>query len=55
MVVGYDLLYTNVRDFMREHLFERAVDLDDAVIPRNLSEPAVATLLFDHFRASITT
>lgn len=53
LFVGYDLLDTNVRDFMREHLFERAVDLDDAVIPRNLSEPAVAKLLFDHFRASI--
>jgi type III restriction enzyme len=53
LVGGYDLLYPKVRDFLREHLFEQPVDLDDPVILRNLSGPAVAKLLFDHFRAAI--
>ena len=53
LVGGYDLLYPKVRDFLREHLFEQPVDLDDPVILRNLSEPEVGKLLFDHFRAAI--
>ncbi len=53
LVGGYDLLYPKVRAFMRDHLFDHPVDLDDPVILRNLSEPAVAKLLFDHFRAAI--
>jgi hypothetical protein len=53
LVGGYDLLYPKVRDFLRAHLFERPVDLDDPVILRNLSEPEVGKLLFDHFRAAI--
>ncbi len=31
------------------------VDLDEPVILRNLSEPEVAKVLFDHFRAAINT
>ncbi len=42
LVGGYDLLYPKVRDFMREHLFDRPVDLNDPVVLRNLSEPKVA-------------
>ncbi len=53
LVGGYDLLYPKVRDFLRAHLFDHPVDLDDPVILRNLSEPTVAKLLFDHFRAAI--
>ncbi len=53
LVGGYDLLYPKVRDFMREHLFDRPVDLEDPVILRNLSEPEVGKVLFDHFRAAI--
>lgn len=53
LVGGYDQLYPKVRDFLRDHLFERAVDLEDPVILRNLSEPEVAKLLFDHFRKAI--
>lgn len=53
LVGGYDQLYPKVRDFLREHLFEREVDLEDPVILRNLSEPEVGKLLFDHFRAAI--
>lgn len=53
LVGGYDLLYPKVRDFLREHLFDRPVDLEDPVILRNLSEPEVTKLLFDHFRKAI--
>jgi type III restriction enzyme len=53
LVGGYDQLYPKVKTFMREHLFTEEVDLEDPVILRNLSEPEVAKLLFDHFRAAI--
>jgi type III restriction enzyme len=53
LVGGYDQLYPKVRNFIRDHLFVSAVDLDDPVILRNLSEPEVAKVLFDHFRAAI--
>jgi hypothetical protein len=33
--------------------FDSPVDLDDPVILRNLSEPEVGKVLFDHFRAAI--
>jgi type III restriction enzyme len=53
LVGGYDQLYPKVRDFLRDHLFEHTVDLEDAVILRNLSEPEAGKLLLDHFRAAI--
>jgi type III restriction enzyme len=53
LVGGYDVLYPKVRDFMREHLFERKVDLADPVVLRNLSEPAVGKILFDSFKKAI--
>ena len=53
LVGGYDQLYPKVKAFMRDHLFTGPVDLDDPVILRNLSEPGVSKLLFDHFRAAI--
>lgn len=53
LVGGYDQLYPKVRDFIRDHLFDRSVDLEDSVILRNLSEPEVGKTLFDHFRIAI--
>jgi type III restriction enzyme len=53
LVGGYDLLYPKVRTFIRDHLFDRTVDLDDPVTLRNLSEPEVGKVLFDHFRSAI--
>lgn len=53
LVGGYDQLYPKVREFLRHHLFDREVDLEDPVILRNLSEPEVAKLLFDSFRKAI--
>ena len=46
--------YPSVRDFVRSHLFEgNAVDLEDPVVLRNLSEPAAGKILFDTFKAAI--
>jgi type III restriction enzyme len=53
LVGGYDQLYPKVKTFIRDHLFTSAVDLDDPVILRNLSEPEVSKVLTDHFRAAI--
>jgi type III restriction enzyme len=55
LVGGYDQLYPKVKTFIRDHLFTSVVDLDDPVILRNLSEPEVGKVLFDHFRAAINT
>lgn len=53
LVGGYDQLYPKVRDFMRDHLFDHSVDLEDPVILRNLSEPEVGKVIFDNFRKAI--
>jgi len=53
LVGGYDLLYPKVRDFLRDYLFGRQVDLEDPVVLRNLSEPEVSKVVFDRFRAAI--
>ncbi|MGH8693594.1 MAG: DEAD/DEAH box helicase, partial [Burkholderiales bacterium] len=54
LVGGYDQLYPKVRDFLREHLFERSpVNLEDPVVLRNLSEPEPGKILFDSFKKAI--
>jgi type III restriction enzyme len=54
LVGGYDLLYPQVRDFVRERLFTGGpVDLADPVVLRNLSEPAAGKIVFDTFKAAI--
>jgi type III restriction enzyme len=54
LVGGYELLYPKVRDFLRDHLFETSpVDLEDAVVLRNLSEPAAGKILYDAFKTAI--
>ena len=54
LVGGYDALYPKVRDFIRDNLFEKSpVNLEDAVVLRNLSEPEPGKVLFDSFRKAI--
>jgi type III restriction enzyme len=53
LVGGYDQLYPKVRDFIRDYLFDRPVDLEAPITLRNLSEPEVGKTLFDHFRIAI--
>ncbi len=51
---GYDVLYGKVKAFLRDHLFESSpVDLEDAVVLRNLSEPEAGKILFDAFKTAI--
>lgn len=54
LVGGYDVLYGKVKSFMRENLFKPSpVDLEDAVVLRNLSEPEAGKILFDSFKKAI--
>lgn len=54
LVGGYDLLYPQVREFVRSHLFAGdPVNLDDPVVLRNLAEPAAGKIVFDTFKAAI--
>jgi type III restriction enzyme len=54
LVGGYDILYGKVKTFIREHLFEGdPVNLEDAVVLRNLSEPEAGKVLYDSFKAAI--
>ena len=54
LVGGYEVLYGQVKAFVRERLFEgEPVDIDDPVVLRNLSESAAAKRVFDTFKAAI--
>lgn len=54
LVGGYDLLYPKVREFVSSSLFEGpSVDLEDAVVLRNLSESDASKIVFDTFRGAI--
>ncbi len=54
LVGGYDVLHGKVKEFIREQLFQQSpVDLEDAVVIRNLSEPAAGKLLLDSLKAGI--
>ena len=53
LVGGYDIMYGKVKAFLRGHLFVSVVDLEDAVVLRNLSEPEAGKILFDSFKKAI--
>ncbi len=53
LVGGYEQLYPMVKIFVRDYLFEQAVDLDDPVVLRNLSEPEASKIIFESFRTAI--
>jgi type III restriction enzyme len=54
LVGGYEVLYGQVKAFVRERLFAGApVDIDDPVVLRNLSESAAAERVFSTFKAAI--
>lgn len=54
LVGGYEVLYGKVKEFMRERLFAPSpVDLEDAVVLRNLSEPDAGKILYDSFKTAI--
>lgn len=53
LVSGYDVLYGKVKTFVRDHLFDRAVELESPNTLRNLSELAATRTLIETFNKAI--
>jgi len=53
LVGGRDILFGKLKVFIRDHLFERPVDLDDLNVLRNLSEPEISASLTRVFKKAI--
>ena len=50
---GYDVLYGKVKAFVRDELFDKPVELDDANTMRNLSELAATRTITESFKKAI--
>ncbi|MDZ4684124.1 MAG: DEAD/DEAH box helicase family protein [Planctomycetaceae bacterium] len=53
LVSGYDVLYPKVKAFVRDELFGRTVELDDANTLRNLSEVQATRTIIEEFKKGI--
>ena len=53
LVSGYDILYGKVKSFIKEHLFEHPIDLENMNILRNLSEFEVCKTIIETFKRKI--
>ncbi len=53
LVSGYDVLYGKVKVFVKDELFDREVDLEDANTIRNLSELAATRAVLESFKKAI--
>ena len=53
LVSGFDVLYPKVETFIREYLFGKPVDLEDANTLRNMSEPTVPQTIKSTFKKAI--
>jgi type III restriction enzyme len=53
LVGGQDILFGKVKTFIQERLFEKAIDLDELNILRNLSEIAATRTIFETFKKAI--
>jgi len=53
LVSGYDVLYSKVKQFVRDELFDRPVDLEDPNTLRNLSELVASKTLIETFKQAI--
>ena len=53
LVSGYDVLYGKLKDFIRDHLFEESVELDDANTLRNLSDLPATKTTIETFKTAI--
>jgi len=53
LVGGYDVLYEKLKEFIKSHLFDKPVDLDERVTMRNLSEGDATTLTIESFKTGI--
>jgi type III restriction enzyme len=53
LISGYDVLYGKIKAFVRDELFDKQVELDDANTLRNLSELAATKTLVENFKKAI--
>lgn len=53
LVGGQDILFGKIKTFIQERLFDRAVNLEDLNILRNLSEIAATRTIFETFKKAI--
>jgi len=53
LIDGYDILYGKVKEFIRDYLFGKKVNLDDANLLRNLSETEVRNTIIEEFKKHI--
>lgn len=53
LVSGYDILYSKVKDFIGNYLFDMHVDIDDLNTLRNLSEIEATKIIIETFQKKI--
>lgn len=53
LVGGYDVIYGKLKDFIRNYLFDRSVDLDDRNTMRNLSDAQATMVTLEGFKTAI--
>jgi type III restriction enzyme len=53
LVSGYDVLYGKVKAFIRDHLFEKGIEIDDLNTLRNLSELEATRAVIETFKKKI--
>jgi len=53
LVGGYDILYSKVKEFIKNYLFDKEVDLEDMNVLRNLSEIEVTKTIIEIFKKKI--
>jgi len=49
----FDVLFGKVKEFVQDYLFDKAVDLNDLNVLRNLSEPAATKAIIETFKKEI--
>jgi len=53
LISGYDILYGQVKTFIKEYLFEHEIDLEDLNVLRNLSELKATKTIIETFKKKI--
>jgi type III restriction enzyme len=53
LVGGYDILYAKVKEFIKSHLFDQEVNLEDMNVLRNLSELEATKTIIETFKKKI--
>ncbi len=54
LVGGYDVIYGKLKDFIRDHLFDKSVVIEDRVTMRNLSEGDATSETLESFKRGIS-